>query len=509
VRQPDVVLALSLAVDLGMGRPLEHGMRSAIVSTGFARALGHPSEVAREAWYFVLLRLLGCTSDFNLMAKVMGVDELVASRGINRADWTDPLSMVRAVIGEVTRDKRGVDALRAVMRALPNVGMISDSHLNHCEVATTLARDLKLDEGIIEAIAQGSETWNGKGGPRHLKGDAIRPSVLLAALVEDFDTFQLELGFDGALALVKKRRGSLYSPRVLDTWLEQARPLYDGLGKGPLWDQALAAVPPGAQDPDVPLDTQLEVLADFADMKGSYTRGHARAVAALAEKAAEALGLPEAERTLCRRAGLLHDLGVAAVSAHLWDKPAALSDSESERMRLHAYYTQRIASRPDELRAIGDIAVLAHERLDGNGYPQRARGTAFPMAARLVAAADVWNALTSERPHRAAYKEVEARRILLGEVAGGHLDEAAANAVLNAAGLRAKLPKGEAPRGLTEREVEVLRLVAQGKTNKEIAQALGSSPKTVDNQLQSIFKKLNVQTRGAATLWAMRAGLLA
>jgi HD-GYP domain-containing protein (c-di-GMP phosphodiesterase class II)/DNA-binding CsgD family transcriptional regulator len=508
VRQEDIVLALSLAVDLGMGRPLEHGMRSAILSVAFARKLGHDDAVARESWFFVLLRLLGCTSDQRDLAHVLGADELVAGAAINQSDWTDPLSMVRAVLVEVTRGKAGLEALQAVVRTLPKTGMIAESHLNHCEVATTLARDLRLDESVITAIGQAGEAWNGKGGPYHLKGDAIRPSVQLASLIEDFDTFQEQLGFDRALALVKTRRGKIYGPRVLDAWLGCARALYDAVPRGSLWDAALAALPAGAQEPEVPLDTQLEVLADFTDLKGTHTRGHARAVAALAEKAAAAMGLPEAERTLCRRAGLIHDLGVAAVSAHLWDKPGPFTDSEAERMRLHAYYTQRIAARPEALRAIADVAVLSHERVDGQGYPQRAQGTQLPMTARLIAAADVWSALVSARPHRPAYEEEDARRLLLEEVKSGHLDQAAADAVLSGAGLAVKAPKGEPPKSLTEREVEVLRLVSLGKTNKEIAQKLGTSPKTVDNQLQSIFKKLGVQTRGAATLWAMRSGLL-
>jgi HD-GYP domain-containing protein (c-di-GMP phosphodiesterase class II) len=210
---------------------------------------------------------------------------------------------------------------------------------------------------------------------------------------------------------------------------------------------------------------------------------------------------------MVRAAGLLHDLGRVGISVALWDKAGALTESERERVRVHAYLTERVLSRLSELAPAAAIASLDHERLDGSGYHRRLPSGALTDSVRLLAAADAYHAMTEARPHRAALAPEEAAAALRQEVGEGKLCGAAVESVLGAAGHETSL-RPELPAGLTTREVEVLRLAAQGLTNKEIASKLAISTKTAGHHLQHIYGKIGVTTRSAAALFAMKNDLL-
>ena len=207
-----------------------------------------------------------------------------------------------------------------------------------------------------------------------------------------------------------------------------------------------------------------------------------------------------------RRAALVHALGRAGVPNTIWDKPQALTIGERERMQLYAYYTDRILRR-GSLAGLADLASASHERMDGTGYPRGLGGAAVPRSARVLAAADVHDALTSARPHRAALSTEQAANELRKEVRAGRLDGDAVDAVLRAAGHRSP-KRPAAPADLTPREVEVLRLIAIGHTTAQVAQMLGISAKTTDHHIQHIYAKIGASNRSVATLFAMQHGLL-
>jgi HD-GYP domain-containing protein (c-di-GMP phosphodiesterase class II) len=205
-------------------------------------------------------------------------------------------------------------------------------------------------------------------------------------------------------------------------------------------------------------------------------------------------------------AGLLHDLGRVSVSNAIWDKPGPLDAGERELVRGHAWSTERVLEGAEPWKRVAQLAAADHERVDGSGYPRGAPSPNSGMAARILAAADVYQALREPRPHRAAHSAEQAARILADEASAGRLDRAAANAILEAAGhgdVRAA-----APCGLTERELSVLRLLARGLVDKEIAKELGISHRTIHHHNQSIFGKIGVTTRGAAALFATENGLV-
>jgi HD-GYP domain-containing protein (c-di-GMP phosphodiesterase class II) len=237
-------------------------------------------------------------------------------------------------------------------------------------------------------------------------------------------------------------------------------------------------------------------FADMIDLKSPFTHGHSTAVAKLAEAAAAELGLAQNEVVSVRRAGLLHDLGRTGVPNCIWDKPGPLTETEWEQVRLHPYHSERIVSRSSALAPLAPLAGMHHERQDGSGYHRQATATMIPTGARLLAAADAYQAMTQERPHRPALTPEAAAEQLSSEAAQGRLDPEAVRAVLEAAGhspVRARLTWTA---GLSDREVQVLRLLARGHSNREIGRLLW------------IYAKIGVSTRAAAAMFAMEHDLI-
>jgi HD-GYP domain-containing protein (c-di-GMP phosphodiesterase class II) len=255
------------------------------------------------------------------------------------------------------------------------------------------------------------------------------------------------------------------------------------------------------------LDEACRVAGDHADLKSYGTRGHARAVAEVAEAAAWRLGLDGETIGGLRRAAWLHDLGRVAVSAAVWEKPGALTTGEWEQVRLHSYHTERLLARIPALAEVALLAACDHERLDGSGYHRRLTAPALSPAARVLAVADAWCAMREPRPHRPALAAPEAAAQLQAQARAGVLAADAVDAVLAAVGERAA-PVAAAPAGLTAREIEVLQLLARGLTNKQSAMQLGISPKTVGRHVEAIYGKIGASTRAAAALWAIEHDLL-
>jgi DNA-binding CsgD family transcriptional regulator len=289
------------------------------------------------------------------------------------------------------------------------------------------------------------------------------------------------------------------------------------------------------------LDACLSAIADFADLKSMWTLGHSRGVAELAERAAVVAGLPEADQVLLRRAGLVHDIGRVAIPVNVWAKPGPLNRDEREQVRLHAYHTERVLDTAARLRPLARLAGSHGERCDGSGYHRGSRSAELPLTAWLLAAADCYHAMGEPRPHRRALPATVAASELSREADAGRLTPEAVHAVLTAAGQRQAhrttgtaagrpsrgprpagpepagrqpagpagyRPAGPRPAGLSERECEVLGLLARGLATKQVARRLGISPKTCDHHIQRLYGKAGVSTRAGATLFALEHGLV-
>ncbi len=281
-----------------------------------------------------------------------------------------------------------------------------------------------------------------------------------------------------------------------------------GLDAGETWDAVIGAEPSlGVYLSPSEFDAALLAIADFVDLKSPYMLGHARGVSELAAVAGTTVGLNDAEVALLRRAGVVHGLGRLGVSNAIWDKKGTLGAGEWERVRMHPYLTERMLSQSDVLAPVGALAVTLRERLDGSGYPRRLSGAAIPLSARVLGAADAYQAMCEPRPHRDALGDGQAAAELRGEVKAGRMDGDAVEAVLGAAGHRVARRR-EGPAGLTAREIDVLRLVSRGLPSKVIAERLVISPKTARNHIEHIYAKIGVSTRSGASLFALQHGLL-
>jgi putative nucleotidyltransferase with HDIG domain len=274
------------------------------------------------------------------------------------------------------------------------------------------------------------------------------------------------------------------------------------------WESVLAIEPEPVKRllPDE-FDEVAHKIANFIDLRSPYTLGHSPAVALLAEATARKLGLANAEATALRQAGLLHDLGRAGVPVSAWNKDGALSAAEWERMRRHPSLTELVLSRSDALGHLGTLAGMHHERLDGSGY-RGMSAAALPLAARILAVADCYQTKLEPRPHRVAMGPEQAADDLRSLALAGKLDGEVVEALAVACGQQSAPLKRPLPAGLSEREAEVLSLAVRGLSNRQIAEALVVSPKTVGHHIENIYSKIGVSTRVGATLFALQHGLV-
>ncbi len=513
LRLAELIAALSLASDLGMGQPMESALCSCVLAVRLGETLGFSESELRGAYYQALLRYIGCNAETYMLAAIAG-DELALRGDFATADTGNTSEVLGLTIRSIRQANEGASPLHLahmVAQGLLAFTQIKEGFVvGHCQVAQRLAARLGFEDTIQRALIQSFERWDGRGIPGAFKGEHIAPAVRVVALAQDVIHFHRLGGVEAAVTLAQERKGTAYDPRMVERFCQQAAHLLAGLEEEPSWEVMLS-LEPGARTSlsETQFDAACSAIADFADIKSPYTLGHSRGVAELAASAASRCGLPEADVVTIRRAGLLHDVGRVGVSTGIWVKPGPLSEREWERVRMHPYFTERVLARPPALARLGALASFHHERLDGSGYHRGVPASMLSPAARILAAADVYHAMIEPRPHRPARTPEAAAEELRREVRAGRLDSEAVNGVLAAAGHRVRSTRRELVAGLSEREVEVLRLIARGHSKKQIGGLLTISQKTVDHHIQHIYNKIDVSTRAAATLFAMEHDLLA
>lgn len=505
-RLAELIGGLCIASDLANGFPVEKAMRSVILAVETGRHAGHDDETLRDAFYVMLFRYLGCTAFAHEEAHEYGAGDDLGTRNVmSMADASDPIGTVRAIANRVGRGASTFERVRAVSRLLLDGEAMVRHSRAQCDMSMRLAELAGLSDSIRTSLSQVCERYDGRGAPSGLGASALSIAARLSHVADIAEIAHHRYGEAGALDELRRRSGKHLDPQLTRVFLANARPLFDAIAGTSCWERFLAVEPlPHAHAVDIGVVARAFAL--FADVKSVHTLGHSYGVATLAKGAAAAAGLsPESTRDL-EHAALLHDLGRVSVPTGIWDKPGALGPAEWERVRLHAYYTERIVRRAPAWAAPAKIAASAHERLDGNGYHRGVPSSVLGKQERILAAADVFNALTEPRPHRPARAHQEARETLATEAKKSSLDREAVDAVLSAVGM--KRAPSTWPRGLSDREVEVLRYVARGKSNKEIGTLLGISPRTVQNHVAHIYDKIGVYSRAGAALFVTENGLL-
>jgi HD-GYP domain-containing protein (c-di-GMP phosphodiesterase class II) len=507
VRLADLLAAVSVATDLGMGQEPEKAICACLVATALARRMGTPEAEVSDVYYTALLRHLGCTATAHEEA-YLGGDELASRPAAERADFGNPREAFALLfqLGKGT----GADRARYLVRAIRSGKKGDQAILGAlCEVGARLAERLGLNPAVRDGLYQSFERWDGKGTTQGLATEDICLPARLAEVGHQVVIFDRLGGPEAAVAMVRRRAGGWFDPKVAEAFTRDGASILDEVGSGDVWEAVLEAEPAppriiGAEG----LDGLARALADMVDLKSPFTLGHSSQVAALAERAAAALGFAPEAVTDLRRAALLHDLGRVAVSNRIWEKPAALSRTEWERVRLHPYQSERILARSRVLEPLARTAGMHHERQDGSGYHRGTAGAQVPAGARVLAVADAFQAMTQDRPHRPAMAPEAAAAALTEQARAGRLDPECVRAVIKAAGQPPPRVRTVWPAGLSDREVEVLRLVARGLSNRAIAERLYISPRTAEHHVQHIYTKLGASTRAAAAMFAMEHGLL-
>ena len=510
VRLADVMAALSIATDLSMGQPVDHAMRTCIVAMRLGDALGFDDATLHDVYYESLLRYIGCNADTAWAASVVG-DEIALRTAFAAVDSGNPQAVVETVIG-VLRAFHAADgaartdaAIAHMMQELPAIP--TSFFPGHCEVARTLASRLDFSPRFVETVGQLYARWDGHGVPQ-LAGEAISPAFLCTALAQDAVVFHRLGGVDASVSMARTRSGSAHAPHMVECFAANASILLAGLEREPAWDTVLRLEPgsPRVLDEQA-LDNACEVMADYGDIKSPWFLNHSQRVAQLVARAAQIAGMSASTQRMVRRAALVHDIGKVGISSGIWAKAGPLTDAERALVRTHPYQTGRIFGRSESLGAIGALASLHHETLDGSGYHRQLGADMLSPAARLLIAANAYQSRVEDRPHRAAIAPDAAAAFLTREAQAGRMDSDAVRAVIAAAASSDHDASGAAS-PLSDRERQVLTLLARGCATKQIAAELQIAYKTADRHIQNLYAKIGVNTRAAATLFAMKQRLV-
>jgi HD-GYP domain-containing protein (c-di-GMP phosphodiesterase class II) len=510
VRLAELLAAVSLAADLGMGQQMGYSARVAYMASRLADRLGLSDAERADALYVGLLISVGCVGNAHEIAREMVADDIALAATFVTVAYGTPGEQMREMVRHVGAGAPLPDRVGALGRTMSRGKDMSRRFSRaYCDVGRVFADRLGLAPSVGRALSAIAERWDGSGLPDGLRGETIPSLARLAHVSSLAEGFRAAQGTASAIAAVRAHAGRALDPTMAAAFVElaEAEPIWTRLDSPSFWADLLDLEPePRRQVEPSGIDDVAIAFADFADLKSPYTVAHSRGVARLAEGGTRVLGLSADEVASVRRAALLHDLGRVSLPNTIVDKPRALNEAERERVRLHAYYTERILARCAPLAALATLAGAHHERLDGSGYHRACRSSQLPPAARVLAAADVCHALGEGRPHRAALPLAEAERTLRAEVTEGRLDGDAVAAVLQVR--RGTLPRRVATLYLTDRELEVVALLARGRANKQIAAQLGISEKTVGRHVENIYEKLGVSSRAAAVMQALAKGLL-
>ena len=424
VRQSEVISALSRAIDLTEGQPMGHAARSCMIGMRLAGELGLGVADRSALFYALLLKDVGCSSTAARVSEIIGGDDLGFKGGLKRIDWNRPSEAVRHIVGSTSGSP--LERARRVAAVARSGARLGDELVGlRCDRGAQILQLLSFPDATVVAMASADEHWDGRGKPAGLRGEEISLLGRLVGLAQTAEIFFAAGGPQAAADVVRRRRGTWFDPALVRLFEHVA-------ADSAFWQQVaapdvtahVAAFEPPEQvvlADDDRLDLIAEAFGRVVDAKSPFTSRHSERVAETAAGIGAILGLDTAELRDLRRAGLLHDLGKLGVPNIVLDKPGKLTPEEWELMRRHPAYTAEVLAQVECLRPIAGTAASHHERLDGSGYHRGLEAPSLSLPARILAVADVYDALARDRPYRAA---MPAERVLaiLDADAGARLD---------------------------------------------------------------------------------------
>ncbi|SNS50721.1 HD domain-containing protein [Noviherbaspirillum humi] len=425
IKLSELIGALSHALDMTEGQPPGHCLRCCWIGMHIGRKIGMSDEQLWELYYTLLLKDLGCSSNAARICELYLTDDLHFKRDFKTVG--DSLPQVLHFVLTHTGLKAGTaERFRSVLNIMRNGTEIAhDLIVTRCQRGADIARLLRFSDGVAAGIYSLDEHWNGKGKPEGLAGDAIPLYARIALLAQVVDVFHTAGGPAAALDEAHLRAGRWFDPALVAA--------LEGAAQSPGFWSTLAeenlALAVHALEPSghaVPLDEDYlddiaEAFGQVVDTKSPYTSGHSARVALYTDLIAESLSLPGQRRRWLRRAALLHDMGKLGVSNTILDKAGKLDRDEWDAVKLHAQFTEEILSR---IGAFAELAVIAgahHERLDGGGYPRGLKAEQITLETRIITTADIFDAITAERPYRGAIP-VDKALAMMEETVGTAID---------------------------------------------------------------------------------------
>ena len=400
-----IIGSLSYALDLTEGLPAGHSLRCCWVGMHVGRQLGMDSEALSHLYYTLLLKDAGCSSNAARLFELYGTDDRQVKRDFKQVDTDSLMRLGRFVLSHVGVGKSLHERVNRILNLAQNGEQFATELITtRCERGANISLQLGFDDEVAAGIRCLDEHWNGRGKPAHLAGEAIPLASRIALLSQVVEVFHSAEGRQHVLGEVRGRAGSWFDPAVVEAFLtaQQQPGFWEGLSDDGL-QQRIAAIEPASKavriDEDR-LDTIAEAFAQVVDAKSHYTYGHSARVASYTAAVATRLGLPRERVRWLRRGALLHDIGKLGVSNAVLDKPGRLDADEWEQVKAHAAYSEQILARLDIFSELAFVAAAHHERLDGKGYPRGITAEKIPFETRIITVADIFDAITAERPYR-------------------------------------------------------------------------------------------------------------
>lgn len=421
LRLSEVLAALSHALDLTEGQPPGHAQRTCLIALRIAERLGLPEHDRAALFYAALLKDAGCSSAAARFSTLFAGDDIAIKQAGKFVDWTRPREAIRFTARQVGGGMTRLQRARQFVIALRGLAAEGNALVTaRCERGADVIAALGLPAAASDAVRALDERWDGSGQPYRLAGEQLPLLGSIVGLAQTTEVFLTGFGREAARTVVRRRRGSAFDPRVADAFLaiDDDDRLWRDHEREDL-STLLAELEPAelvriADEHE--LDRVAEAFARVIDAKSPYTASHSAGVARFAVAIGGQLGFASATLRDLNRAGLLHDVGKLAISSAILDKPGKLTDDEFRQIRMHAVYGEQILRPVRAFAAWSDDAAAHHERLDGRGYRRGLNGSQLSPLARTLAVADVFEALTAERPYRSAMAPYEALALMRKEV---------------------------------------------------------------------------------------------
>lgn len=415
----ELIGSLSHALDLTEGQPAGHCVRSCWIGMHVGRQLGLDDRELWSLYYALLLKDLGCSSNAARICELYAADDRAFKHDFKRVG-IGPLDTLAFVAAKTGAHEGWGRRLSSLMHIVRNGDAIAQELIQtRCSRGADIARRLRFPESVAQAIHSLDEHFDGSGRPDRLAGDSIPLAARIALLAQVADVFHFSGGREAAHAEIRSRRERWFDPQVVSAFEACADDVFWQVLERGEAEQAVRALEPAGHR--VPLDEDyLDAIADafgtVVDAKSPYTAGHSARVGHYTDLLAQRLGIGGERRRWLRRAAVLHDVGKLGVSNTVLDKRGPLDADEWSAVQRHAEFTGQILGRISHFAELARIAAAHHEKLDGTGYPRGIGGADIALETRIITTADIFDAITAQRPYRGATPVDEALSIMRGHV---------------------------------------------------------------------------------------------